>query len=52
MEEKLALVRFNNVGKSYFFSTDLDVHKGDKVVVETCLLYTSLHKIYFLHIIY
>ena len=35
MEEKLALVRFNNVGKSYFFSTDLDVHKGDKVVVET-----------------
>ena len=35
MEEKLALVRFNNVGKSCFFSTDLDVHKGDKVVVET-----------------
>lgn len=35
MEEKLVLVRFNNVGKSYFFSTDLDVHKGDKVVVET-----------------
>ncbi|MFQ9973405.1 stage 0 sporulation family protein [Coprobacillus cateniformis] len=35
MEEKLALVRFNNVGESYFFSTDLDVHKGDKVVVET-----------------
>ena len=35
MEEKLALVRFNNVGKSYFFSTDIDVHKGDKVVVET-----------------
>lgn len=35
MEGKLALVRFNNVGKSYFFSTDLDVHKGDKVVVET-----------------
>ena len=35
MEVKLALVRFNNVGKSYFFSTDLDVHKGDKVVVET-----------------
>ena len=35
MEEKLALVLFNNVGKSYFFSTDLDVHKGDKVVVET-----------------
>lgn len=35
MEEKLALVRFNNVGKSYYFSTDLDIHKGDKVVVET-----------------
>lgn len=35
MEEKLALVRFNNVGKSYYFSTDLKLHKGDKVVVET-----------------
>ena len=35
MEEKLALIRFNNVGKSYYFSTDLDLHKGDKVVVET-----------------
>ena len=35
MEEKLALVRFKNVGKSYYFSTDLDVCKGDKVVVET-----------------
>ena len=35
MEERLALVRFNNVGKSYYFSTDLNVHKGDKVVVET-----------------
>lgn len=35
MEEKLALVRFNNVGKSYYFSTDLDLYKGDKVVVET-----------------
>ena len=35
MEERLALVRFNNVGKSYYFSTHLDVHKGDKVVVET-----------------
>lgn len=35
MEEKLALVRFNNVGKSYYFSTDLDIHKGEKVVVET-----------------
>ena len=33
MEEKLALVRFKNVGKSYYFSTDLDVCKGDKVVV-------------------
>ena len=35
MEEMLALVRFKNVGKSYYFSTDLDVCKGDKVVVET-----------------
>lgn len=35
MEEKLALVRFNNVGKSYYFSTDIDLHKNDKVVVET-----------------
>lgn len=35
MEERLALVCFNNVGKSYYFSTHLDVHKGDKVVVET-----------------
>ena len=35
MEERLALVRFNNVGKSYYFSTDLDLYKGDKVVVET-----------------
>lgn len=35
MEEKLACVRFNNVGKAYYFSTDLDVHKGEKVVVET-----------------
>lgn len=35
MEEKLALIRFNNVGKSYYFSTDLNVKKGDKVVVET-----------------
>lgn len=35
MEEKLALVRFNNVGKSYFFSTDLNLQKDDKVVVET-----------------
>lgn len=35
MNEKLACIRFNNVGKSYYFSTDLDLHKGDKVVVET-----------------
>ena len=35
MEEKLACIRFNNVGKSYYFSTHLDVKKGDKVVVET-----------------
>lgn len=33
--ERLAAVRFNNAGKYYYFSTDLDVHKGDKVVVET-----------------
>ena len=35
MSEKLALVRFNNVGKSYYFSTDIELEKGDKVVVET-----------------
>lgn len=35
MEDKLACVRFNNVGKSYYFSTDLDIKKGEKVVVET-----------------
>lgn len=35
MRERLALIRFNNVGKSYYFSTDLDLKKGDKVVVET-----------------
>lgn len=35
MEERLALIRFNNVGKSYYFSTDLDLYKGAKVVVET-----------------
>ena len=35
MEERLACIRFNHVGKSYYFSTDLDLHKGDKVVVET-----------------
>lgn len=33
--ERLAAVRFNSTGKYYYFSTDLDVHKGDKVVVET-----------------
>ncbi len=35
MGEKLALVRFNNVGKSYYFSSDLKLYKNDKVVVET-----------------
>ena len=35
MGERLACVRFNNVGKSYYFSTNLDVEKGEKVVVET-----------------
>lgn len=35
MSERLACVRFNNVGKSYYFSTDLDIEKGEKVVVET-----------------
>lgn len=35
MEERLACIRFNHVGKSYYFSTDLDLHKDDKVVVET-----------------
>ncbi|MDE6953980.1 MAG: stage 0 sporulation family protein [Erysipelotrichales bacterium] len=36
MEEKLACIRFNNVGKSYYFSTHyLDLKKGDRVVVET-----------------
>ena len=33
--EKLAAVRFNNVGKYYYFSTSLDLQKGDQVVVET-----------------
>ena len=28
-------VRFKNVGKVYFFSTDLELEKKDKVVVET-----------------
>ncbi len=35
MEERLACVRFNNVGKFYYFSTDMDIKKGEKVVVET-----------------
>lgn len=35
MEERLACIRFNNAGKSYYFSTHLDLKKGDKVVVET-----------------
>ena len=35
MEERIACIRFNSVGKSYYFSTNLDLHKGDKVVVET-----------------
>lgn len=35
MEERLACIRFNNVGKSYYFSTHYDLVKGDKVVVET-----------------
>jgi len=35
MENRLARVRFNHVGKSYYFSTQLDLKKGDKVVVET-----------------
>lgn len=32
---RLAAVRFNNVNKFYYFSTGLDLHKGDRVVVET-----------------
>ncbi len=35
MEEKLAIIRFENVSKSYYFSTTLNVEKGQKVVVET-----------------
>ena len=35
MEERLACIRFNNVGKSYYYSTHIDLVKGDKVVVET-----------------
>ena len=33
--DRLAAVRFNRAGKYYYFSTDLDVKKGDKVVIET-----------------
>ena len=33
--DRLAAVRFNNGAKSYYFSTTLDLVKGDKVVVET-----------------
>jgi len=33
--DRLAAVRFNNASKYYYFSTRLDLHKGDKVVVET-----------------
>ena len=33
--DRLAAVRFNSAGKYYYFSTDLDVKKGDKVIVET-----------------
>ena len=29
--DRLAAVRFNSAGKYYYFSTDLDVKKGDKV---------------------
>lgn len=35
MEERLALIRFKSSGKSYYFSTNMDLHKGEKVVVET-----------------
>lgn len=33
--DRLAAIRFNNSAKSYYFSTTLDLIKGDKVVVET-----------------
>lgn len=33
--DRLAAIRFNNGAKSYYFSTTLDLVKGDKVVVET-----------------
>lgn len=32
---RLASVRFTNTGKTYYFSTDIDVKKNDYVVVET-----------------
>ncbi|WP_249029297.1 PSP1 domain-containing protein [Tannockella kyphosi] len=35
MENKLASVRFKSAGKSYYFSTSIELEKGDKVVVET-----------------
>ena len=39
---KVIGVRFRTAGKIYFFSPGkLEVETGDKVIVETCLLYTS-----------
>ncbi len=35
MDQKLANIRFKNAGKTYYFSTNLNVEKGDKVIVET-----------------
>ena len=32
---RLASVKFKSAGKVYYFSTDLDLKKGDYVVVET-----------------
>lgn len=32
---KLASVKFKSAGKVYYFSTDIDLEKGDYVVVET-----------------
>ncbi len=32
---KLASVKFKSAGKVYYFSTDIELDKGDKVVVET-----------------
>lgn len=34
-QKKLASIKFKSAGKVYYFSTDLDLNKGDKVVVET-----------------